>query len=61
LNELTAAASQMPEDASVHYWSARTLKHLGRMQAAKKELEKVRDIQTAERSALLQKLGNGGQ
>jgi Flp pilus assembly protein TadD len=61
LKELTDAQSLLPNDSSVHYWLARTLKSLGRKDRANLELSKVREILAAQRSAQLEKLGNGAQ
>jgi tetratricopeptide (TPR) repeat protein len=59
LKELKVAELQMADNASLHYWAARTLRHLGLTENANEELKKVQEINAAERSSILRKLGNG--
>jgi protein O-GlcNAc transferase len=61
LKELKVAQVQMVDNAAVHYWTARTLRRLGLTENANEELKKVREINAAERSSILRKLGNGMQ
>lgn len=59
LNQLSNALPSMPDDAALHYWLARTYRHLGQTDLADKQLARVRELNEAERSSLLNKLGNG--
>jgi tetratricopeptide (TPR) repeat protein len=59
LQEYESALPQLQNDASLHYAIAKALKHLGRNEEARAELQKVREINEAERLHLLQRFGNG--
>ena len=59
LKEYESALPHLQGDASLHYSIAKVLKHLGRNKEAIAELQKVREINNAERLQLLQRFVNG--